>query len=375
SQQLPISEREPNLQAIQMLRQALALDPNFAVGQARMAYRTHFLSSYDDAKNLDLAIKLARKAITLDPTLSDGHFVLASVYSQKGQVADARVSFLRGMGLSPSQPEPMLDLSILEGELGRYDEALLWARRGFPLMRNSSSAYYFVALPLVALGEDAVAEQWLAKAEQRFPDSARIKIVQAMLAYERGNDREADALARKLVESDPKNEESLPLLAELTFLLGGWDAEERAERFFRVSPDITAAWWLVTHSPRVRYAALLAGRGHSSRAKQLLEEALRLAEKALADGNQSPRVPLEMAAIHALRSENDAALHWMQRGYEAGWRGFQVLARDPMFANVRKEARFQLLLKRMEADVAEMRRRANTHEVLQLLPTAAAPPK
>ena len=31
SQQLPISEREPNVQAIEMLRQALELDPQFAV--------------------------------------------------------------------------------------------------------------------------------------------------------------------------------------------------------------------------------------------------------------------------------------------------------------------------------------------------------
>ncbi len=119
-----------------------------------------------------------------------------------------------------------------------------------------------------------------------------------MLAYQRGNDREAEALARKLVESDPQNEESLTLLAELTVLLGARDAEERAERFFRASPDITANWWLVTHSPRVRYAALLAGRGDTSRAKHLLDEAHRLAGKAMAEGNQSPRVPLEMAAIH-----------------------------------------------------------------------------
>ncbi|MFN2509239.1 MAG: tetratricopeptide repeat protein [Chthoniobacterales bacterium] len=332
-----------------------------------MAYRTHFLSTYDDAKNLDLAIELARKAITLDPTLSDGHFVLASVYSQKGQVANARLSFLRAMELNPSHAGAMHNLSLLDGEIGRYDEALVWASRGFRLIPNRDFASYHVGLPLVDLGESAVAEQWLGKAEQRFPGSARIKIVQAMLAYQRGNDREAEALARKLVESDPQNEESLSLLAELTALLAARDAEARAELSFRACPDIMANWWLVTHSPRVRYAALRAGRGDASRAKQLLDEAQRLAGKAMAEGNQSPRVPLEMAAIHALRSENDAALDWMQRGYEAGWRGFRVLAWDPMFANVERSP----LSVTAEAHGSRRRRDAPAGECARGPPTAA----
>ncbi len=63
----------------------------------------------------------------------------------------------------------MNNLSLLEAELGRYDEALVWASRGFRLIPNRDFASYHVGIPLVALGDDAVSEQWLGKSGAAFP--------------------------------------------------------------------------------------------------------------------------------------------------------------------------------------------------------------
>jgi tetratricopeptide (TPR) repeat protein len=376
SQQLPINEREPNLQAIQMLHQALEADPKFAVAQARIAYRTMFLASYGDVRNLDVAIDMAHKAIGLDPTLAEGHVALASAYGQKGQVENARISFLRAMELNPNLGGSMNNLSIIELDVGRYDESLAWTRRAFRLAPNSVLSYYHVGVPLIWLGDDEISARWLAEADRRFPNTPRIINLMMVLKWLRGDRPGAVAGARALVEAVPRDEEALSLLAELTYLEGPEDAEVRAERSYRASPDITAAYNLVPESPRARYAYLLVKRGNRSGAP-LLEEALAQAKKGLEAGNQSSRVPVEIAAIHATRQENQPALDWLQRGYDQGWRDYRTLARDPMFESLRRERRFEALLQRMAVDVAEMRERAQVREVLELpaVPSAQSAPR
>ena len=107
----------------------------------------------------------------------------------------------------------------------------------------------------------------------------------------------------------------------------------------------------------------------------MIEQALKAARQALTDGQQTPRAPLEIAGIYAFRSDRESALEWLQRGYDAGWRDHIALARDPIFAGLRQDSTFQSLLKRMEADVAGMRRRANVRDVFDLLPVPSNPPK
>jgi eukaryotic-like serine/threonine-protein kinase len=53
SQVLSSGDRQQNLRAIELLQDALKLDPGFAAAQARMAHRTFFLAYYDDPKYLD----------------------------------------------------------------------------------------------------------------------------------------------------------------------------------------------------------------------------------------------------------------------------------------------------------------------------------
>jgi Tfp pilus assembly protein PilF len=58
------SDRALNVAAIEQLRQALALDPQFALARAHLAYRLMFLSNYDRASYLDEGIK-ERKRLSL----------------------------------------------------------------------------------------------------------------------------------------------------------------------------------------------------------------------------------------------------------------------------------------------------------------------
>jgi serine/threonine protein kinase/TolB-like protein/Tfp pilus assembly protein PilF len=367
SQAFNSSDLAKNREAIEMLRKALAMDPRFARAQAAMAYRTLFLGYFEDTRHFDVALGMAEAALKLDSTLSSAHSTKAAIYMSTGRVAEAKAAFHRAIELDPNDPRCMNNLSILELDLGHYEDSLHWAKRAFQLNPNSGNQYYHVGWPLLLLGDDKASERWLVLAKERFPSFARIDVLLAWLDYQRGDEAQALARARRLVEIDPTNEEAVTLLGEMTFLTGSADAASVAERSFKSSP--AAATGL-----RTRYANLLMRRGEQGRAEQLLDEAAKAAKKALDEGDQSSRVRMELAAIHATREETEVAMGWLERAYEAGYREGSYLARNPMFQGLREDRRFLALVARMRTDVAEMRQRARANETLPVPPPLRASP-
>jgi len=372
SEELSSGDRQQNIEAVRMLQQAIQMDPNFAVAQAEMAYRQIFQAYFDGARNIDSGMEMARKALALDPNLAGAHFALALGYSLNGHGTDARLSLLKTMELNPNSSGAMMNLSVLEIDLGHYEEALHWARRAFQLVPNRGNSYYHVSAPLLVLGDDATTERWLTEGEQHFPETMRIQIMLAYLDWLRGREQQALERARKASAAQPNNEEVLSLLADLALITGAADAESRVERFFRSAPDLNAGSWLLPESFRVKYAYFLAHHGEVRRAKQLMEEAARLARESMDKGNELPRVRMEIAAIHAFRQQKEPVLEWLQKAYDAGWRDSRTLARDPMFERVREEPKFRELIGRMNRDVAAMRERSS--DLRELFTTTAPVP-
>jgi serine/threonine protein kinase/Tfp pilus assembly protein PilF len=358
SGQLKMTDRQENLDAIRMLAQALKMDPTFAAAEAQMAYRAVY-QAFWDPRYRDSGIDMAQKALALDPSLADAHVALAAGYYFKGKAANTRLSLLKAMELNPNDWEAMNNLSILESDIGHYDEALHWARRGFQLNPNSGVSYYHVGLPLLYLGDDAVTERWLAEGEQHFPSEMRIQILLAALDLQRGRERNALERALKAAAAQPAHEELLILIADLALIMDTADVETRVEQFFRSSPDLSPAPMMLLESPRAEYAYLLARRGATTRATELMQQAAKMAREAVHQGNEMPSVRLEVAAIYAVQQQKEPALDWLQHAYDAGCRDHRTLARDPMFAAVRDEPRFKELLSRMKKDVAAMRERSS----------------
>jgi tetratricopeptide (TPR) repeat protein len=252
----------------------------------------------------------------------------------------------------------MGNLSVLETELGHYDEALHWGRRGFRLEPNVGIAYFNVAVPLLYMRDDEITARWLNEGEQRFPNDMRIQMSIAVLDIFRGRDREALERLRRAAASQPENGEVKFVMSDVASITHQADAESQTERLFQSAPDLGAGFSMLPESFRARYAYVLLHRGEKNRAASLMQQAVRLAREALAEGNELPRARLELAAIHAIRDQKEPALEWLQRAYDAGWRDSRTLARDPMFETLRGEPRFKELLSRMNRDVAAMRDRS-----------------
>ena len=76
----------------------------------------------------------------------------------------------------------------------------------------------------------------------------------------------------------------------------------------------------------------------------------------------------KIAAVHAVKGETATALEWLERGFAAGYKDYSTLSRHPIFAGLRRETRFQDLLKKMEQAIVTMRERSATLSELRTLP-------
>jgi adenylate cyclase len=117
--------------SIELYREALKRDPNFAPAWAGLANSLAVLPWYvPEAEKAAAAAAMpeaeaaAKKALTLSPDLPQAHTALASIYSFQWQWALAEKHFKQALALAPNDPELQHQYADWLGAVGRTDESL-----------------------------------------------------------------------------------------------------------------------------------------------------------------------------------------------------------------------------------------------------------
>ena len=100
----------------------------------------------------------------------------------------------------------------------------------------------------------------------------------------------------------------------------------------------------------------LLGAGEKEPGLRLLNEAETAYTDRIANGDTSFQARIQMAAIHALRGDKEAAYDWLERAIDAGFFAYREAERHPFFESLRGEERFQQMMAGVEERVEEMRR-------------------
>ena len=75
-------------------------------------------------------VSAARKALELDPNLTDAHVLLAIVLQEQWHWADAETEYRRALALNPNSADAHAGLAMWLLCEGRTEEAVAWSRRG-----------------------------------------------------------------------------------------------------------------------------------------------------------------------------------------------------------------------------------------------------
>ncbi|MDX1459522.1 MAG: tetratricopeptide repeat protein [Xanthomonadales bacterium] len=259
---------------------ALEISPDSAEAWAGLAWAKSVLANaniIDREEGRRLAEAAARKAVELDPTLSDAHVRLGQAQMRAGQYRHGVESFRRALELNPDDPLALgvnalvqwhtgdLDGSIRMLEkieqidplstiwpanraavlirAGRFDEAMAAAERAFTISGNQAEYDALRAIIYELTGR--YEESW--ELTRNAPDLPDPMVGKAILLHFLGRQAEAEAVRRKLEEMNP------PFIwFHMAKIYARWGEFDRA--FAELTPDNVANfhYWHLQYDPHLK---------------------------------------------------------------------------------------------------------------------------
>ena len=285
--------------AAEYYQAALAIDPVYAEAWAGLAEAQSVRADegyMDYAVGAGKARAAAQRALELNPAMAKAHFALGLVqFSHDWNWSAAEDSFNRAIALDPNEYKAL----SLAGSLAQI------------------------------LGHDADGIELCRQAVANNPIGAYERLQLGWALAQAGQLNDAETELRAALELTPDYAQGWYLLG-LTLLLKG--QPQLAHAAMQREP---ADMWRLSGLP-LTYFAL----GQKPLSQAALEEA---------KAKYAEKMPYQIALVHAYRGEIDDAFEWLNRAYVARDTGLAWFLRtDPLLANIRGDARYTALLRKMK---------------------------
>jgi serine/threonine-protein kinase len=287
---------------IALFRQALALDPTYALAWAGLADAYYSISNtyLPPSEAIPLARTAAEKALALDEQLAEAHAALGitkAAYDWDWEGAERE--YKRALALNP----------------------------------NSASAHHYYALLLMVRGRFAESRKEFALARELDPLSAIYAAIAVYPLLFSGQYEQALSESEKILAIDPQFCSAHVNAAWALILLGRADeAVKRMESAVKLETCYlnTPAW--------LAYAYASAGRKAEARA---------VLKKLEATAKNEYLAIYLLALPYVALGDTEIALRWLERAYEHRVEEMCLLNVDPALRPLRTHPRFQALLKKL----------------------------
>jgi len=283
--------------AIDLFRQALAIDPNFALAWAGLSHIYQLQAGYGFSQigeGFERAREAAQSALRLAPDLAEGHIALGNVLGgHDWNFTAAEASFRRALELAPGDANVLRTTAVLARILGRVDEALELTRKAVALDPLSAPTHRQAAMVAVMC--------------ERFDEAAVSFQLALDLAPTAGLNHAFLAVTRLF---QGRTEEALSL------------AGAESHDVFR-----NLAFAMVHHAL-----------GHAAESDAALQ--------ALIDGF-GWTAAYQIAEAYAYRNELDKAFEWLERAYAQRDPGATYTATDVILRPMHSDPRWQPFLQKM----------------------------
>lgn len=345
-------ESDQAKRAAQLFRQALELDPDYALAHAGLAsaYRLGGLAPRADAR--DSALAHAQRAVELGPGLSQTWTALAWVHIAANELEEARKAFERAVALNRSDADAIRGLGRLALDAGRLDEALRWGTRAVAIEPTKGQNYHVVADAYWGFGDIPEANRWLQRGVEVEPENGQLHTHLAEHHIWSGDLDAAEASLQKALSLAPNSSGTLGRLGKLALARGEYAEAERHYR--QLARSIRSGAGEDTEDLEILYrvdAALAQrGLGRDAEAAATLDAVEERAHRRIARGVRHSDLYMTLARVHAVRGDADQAVHWLNEAVAHGaWEYY--LPNDPAFSTLRGDPRFQEIVRELRASM------------------------
>jgi TolB-like protein/DNA-binding winged helix-turn-helix (wHTH) protein len=281
------------LKSVDLLEQAIARDPNYALAWAGLADSLIAIGDVEEvnpANYLPRARDAALKAMQLDPSLAEAHAALGMVACHYDY-----------------------DWPTAEREY----------KKAFELNPSYASAHQYYALGLMAHGRFSEAEQQLATARRLDPLAL---IVDVDLALLRKFQRDFDgviAVSKNILQRDPNYHLGFSMLAT------GYYCARRFDDYRAVDDKVPQTDFL---------RARIDGR---------VDEEERILRRTIEQANTGLRRPYDVASAARELGRNSMALDWLEKAHQHHDYWVLFVNVDPQWDSARADPRFQAIMYRI----------------------------
>ena len=136
-----------NARAKELFERALEIDPNYAFAWTMLAWTywsdVRFGWSKSPGESLKRAVELAKKAVSLDETISDVHALLGAIYMVQRQYEDAIAAGQKSVDLGPNSAISHVLFARSMIYAGKFEEAIALVEKGIRLSPYCPAFYFY----------------------------------------------------------------------------------------------------------------------------------------------------------------------------------------------------------------------------------------
>ena len=299
-------DRDPQ-RAADLFRQAIALDPRFALAHAGLASADLELYFWKKEPRLVAeAAASARRASELDDRLAEVHTVLGEIHRTSGRYEDAVHELERALDLDPKSSAAFAELGRTYDALGRVGQAEATYKRAIALKPGDWLNYNRLGNFYASHGRYQDAERQLREVITLTPENFWGYINLGALYFSMGNQGRAREMFERSLAVKPSFV-AYSNLGTLAFVERNW---AQATASFEKALALDQSDYVLWGNLGIAYHWLGA---HQRETHDRLAKAVSLAEKQLAVNPRDTVVLADLASYHALLGERTQALDCLRQ--------------------------------------------------------------
>jgi len=347
-----------NDQAIEQFKNAIALDPQYALAWAGLgdAYSQMHSRFGREVTWIDSSIIAGKKAISLDSTLSDAYKALANAYTYAHNYDTAFVLLKKAVDLNPNNAQAIGNLGTSYFLLGDLPEALRWEKKAAGLNPKNAIPFQIVGWIYRLLGDLPLAVSWLEKSLEL--NATSYWDTYELLAYCyvcQGRKQDALNLVTNMLQKFQPDSRTYEIAGLMAHFAGD---KHNARSYFEQSIELNESYENdpATTSP-IGLGQILLEEGKLVEAEIYLSHALEINLNELKNGSQDKSTPFNIAGIYAIRGQREDALHWLTKAIEADWIDYAQLEHGPWFIKYRNDPGLITKVEQLTKKTKEMRQK------------------
>ena len=354
--------KEANLAAIELFRQAIKLDPNYSLAYSGLADCYSQMPGYGFSMAwLDSSREANNHALTLEPTLAEAYLSNGMIYYYEGKNEYAKISFEKALAYKPTLSRATGNLATIYFAEGDFINALMLQQKSASQNPKAFIPYQISGWIYRILGDYELALEYLNQANEKQINPVNYE----QLAYtyiSMGKIQEAKSQV-PLVLKNVQDTNSSTIAGLISFYLNELDT---AQKYFEHSLANTEAfeedpYYVIP----INLAYILKQKGELARANELLEISMQVRIESMINGDGDYNLPHDLAIAHMIKGNYQEAIKFLNIAYDKGWRDLMPIEHHPAFSPIKSRPEFQEIVKKIQNNLIAQKQKLEPTSLLR----------